>query len=133
MELTTNQTLYSNQPWHTRFDATDQSMELYFTEELADDDISNYLQLVHNMVELIPVKTLLINGNKIKKNPLGLYWKIIESSWESFCRKGGKRIVVIHQSNIPNYVQNTYTNAIEKYGIPIELEFRTSEHSTLNI
>ena len=125
MELTTNQILYSNQGWHTRFDATDQSMELYITDELTDDDISNYLQLVHDMVELMPVKTLLINDNKIK-DPLSLYWKIIESSWESFCRQGGKRIVVIHQSNLPNYVQKTYTNAIEKYGIPIKLEFKKS-------
>jgi hypothetical protein len=130
MELSTNQTLYGKKQWHTRFNATDQSMELYFTDELADDDIDHYLHLVHDMVEFMPVKTLFINDNKIKKDPLGLDWKIIEASSESLCRKGGKRIVVIHQSNLPTYVQKTYSSTLEKYGIPIELEFRNS--STFN-
>lgn len=124
MELTTNQTLYSKQPWHTRFDATDQTMELYFTDELADEDISTYLHLVHDMVEFMPVKTLLINDKKIKKDPLGLDWKIIEASWESLCGKGGKKIVIIHQSSLPAYVKETYSSTLENYGIPIELEFK---------
>jgi hypothetical protein len=32
--------LSANQTWHTHFDAVNQSMELYFTDELADEDIS---------------------------------------------------------------------------------------------
>jgi len=129
MELTTNQTLYSKQKWHARFDASEQAMELYFSDQLEDHDISNYLNLVHDMVELMPVKTLLINDEKIEKDPLSLDWKIIEASWESFCKKGGQKVVVIHKSNVPSYTKEMYTNALKEYGIPIKLEFVTCKHS----
>lgn len=132
MELTTNKTLSSQQPWHVRFDSSEQSMELYFTDQLADQDISNYLHLVHDMVEFMPVKTLLINDHKIKKDPLSLDWKIIEASWESLCKKGGKRVVVIHQSTIPSYTKEIYTDALKNYGIPIDLEFVTRKRSKIN-
>jgi hypothetical protein len=126
MELSTNQT------WHTNFDAVNQSMELYFTDELADEDISNYLQFVHDLLSFMPVKTLIINDNKIKKDPLSLDWKIIESSWESLCKKGSEKIVIIHQTNLPVYVQKTYTNAIENYGLPIKLEFKPALSTKTN-
>lgn len=132
METVINHSMYEEQPWHTKFNASDQSLEFYFTEDLADADIDNYLQMVSGMVNIMPVKTLLINDKEIKKDPLGLDWKIIEASWETICRNGGKRIIVIHQSNLPAYVKKTYSDVLEKYGIPIELEFKTSQHSTLN-
>lgn len=132
METVINHSMHSEQPWHTNFNASDQSIEFYFTEDLADADIDNYLQMVNSMVKFMPAKTLLINDTTIKKEPLGLDWKIIEASWESFCGNGGKKMIVIHQTDIPEYMQKTYTKALEEYGIPIELEFKTSQHSTTN-
>ena len=126
MESTPGHSLYSNQPWHTHFDAADQTMELNFTGEMADVDISKCLKSVQAIVNGLPIKTFVINDDKVKRNPLALDWKIIERSWESFCQNGGKKIVVVHQTRLPVYVQWTYTNAIEKYGIPIELEFKTT-------
>ena len=37
-----------------------------------------------------------------------------------------------YQTCLPVYMQWTYTIAIEKYGIPIEPEFKTSRQSTIN-
>jgi len=132
MELTTSHSLQPDHPWHAHFNSTDQTLEVYFTDEIRDDDIENCLGSVKAAVKLIPTKTILINDNNVKNNPLSLDWKIIEASWESFCANGGKKIVVYHQKDLPIYMQLTYINAIEKYGIPIDLEFRASQHSTLN-
>lgn len=132
MESTTGHSMCSNQPWHTHFDAAGQTMELYFSKDVSDEDIENCLGSVQAAVKLVPIKTFLINDHKIKKNPLSLDWKIIEASWESFCGNGGKKIVVIHQTNLPDYMKKAYTEAIEKYGIPIELEFKTMQHSIKN-
>jgi hypothetical protein len=124
MELVASKTLNSNQPWQVHVDASNQSIELFFTDELQDSVIDDYLRLVRQIVEIIPVKTLLINDQNIKKDPLRLDWKIIETSWVSFCRKGGNRVVVIHQSNLPIYMKEIYWNALRIYNIPIELEFK---------
>lgn len=132
MEFITSHSLQPNHPWHTHFASTDQTLEVYFTDEVGDTEVENCLRSVQAAIKLIPIKTFLINDNKIKKNALGLDWKIIEASWKSFCSNGGEKIVVIHQSELPVYMQKIYTNALEKYGIPIELEFKTSKHSTIN-
>ena len=126
METLTNHSLSIENPWHTHYNAIDQSMELYFSKDVSDEDIENCLESVQAAVKLVPTKTFLINDDKIKKDPLSLDWKIIEASWESFCGNGGKKIVVIHQTNLPVYMQKIYKEAIEKYGIPIELAFETS-------
>lgn len=123
--------LHTKPSWHSFFDASDQTMKLSFTEDIADCDIEHYLQMVRAMVHFMPVKTLMINDDKIKNNPLGLDWKIIETNWENLCNNGGKKIIVIHQSKLPSYLKETYVNAIKSYGIPIELEFRSTEKSTL--
>ena len=130
MEHITSQTLQPDHPWHTHFNSSDQSLEIYFTDEIRDDEIENCLGSVQAAIKLIPTKTILINDNKVMNDPLGLDWKIIEASWESFCGNGGEKIIVIHQTGLPIYLQRTYTKALEKYGIPIELEFKSSHHST---
>jgi hypothetical protein len=124
MESTTGHSFYSNQPWHTHFDAADQTMELYFTDDMDDVDIGKCLKSVPAIVNGLPIKTFVINDDKVKRNPLALDWKIIERSWENFCRNGGEKIIVIHQNGLPDYMQKIYTEAFEKYGIPIGLEFK---------
>jgi hypothetical protein len=128
MESTTGHSLYSNQPWQMNFDAADQTMELYFTGDMNDVDIGKCLKSVPAIVNGLPIKTFVINDDKVKRNPLALDWKIIERSWESFCRNGGEKIIVIHQAGLPEYMQKIYTEAFEKYGIPIGLEFKTFLH-----
>lgn len=127
MKVTTSHSLQPDHAWHTHFNSTDQTLEVYFTDEVGDNEIENCLGSVKAAIKHIPTKTIQINDDKIKKDPLGLDWKIIEASWESFCNNGGQKIVVIHQTNLPVYMQRTYTNALEEYGIPLELEFKTSD------
>jgi hypothetical protein len=80
----------------------------------------------------MPVKTLLINNNDNEKNHLGLNWKIVEATWESIYKNGGKKIIVIHQSNLPAYVKEMYSHALKEYGVPIKLEFKSARKSTVN-
>lgn len=126
MKTVLNNSFTSEKPWRTNYDATDQSMELYFTGDIVDTDIDNYLRLVSSLVNFVPVKTLLINDNKVKKGSLGLDWEIIEASWEAIFRNGGKKIIVVHQSDLPAYVKEMYSHAMEKNGVPIKLEFRSA-------
>jgi hypothetical protein len=125
MKTLQNYSFTSEKPWQTNYNATDQSMELYFTEDIAATDIDTYLKLVGSLVNFVPVRTLIINDNKIQKGSLGLDWEIIEASWEAIYRNGGKKIIVIHQSDLPSYVKKMYSQAMDQHGVPIKLEFRS--------
>ena len=118
------------QPWKTFFDSSNQKMTLYLDQDLKEGDVENFLHFTHDMVRLLQVKTLFIRDNRMVENPLGLDWKIIETTWEGICMNGGNKIIVNHHNKLPRYVTNTYTNAIKKYGIPINLEIKSESYHT---
>ena len=124
MKIAFDNQVYSGHPWHTKFNASDKTLEISFTNEMTDRFIDSFLHSVQSTVNLVPVKTFLIIDNSIAKDHLGLDWKIIEASWELFCENGGKNVIISHQDKLPAYVKRMYSDALESYGIPIKLEFK---------
>ncbi|HBH24079.1 MAG TPA: hypothetical protein DDY13_11740 [Cytophagales bacterium] len=112
--------------WHTSYDSKDHTLEVYFTEDAKNMDVKSFLKSISGVVELLNTKTLIIRDDNIESDPLGLDWKIIEATWESICKNGGNKIIVKHHDTIPPYIRRTYTDALEYYGIPINVEIKSN-------
>jgi len=124
MKTVISQTCDVGKPWYTNYNDSDQSMTLSFRKDIEDADIEHNLSLLSKMVSFLPVKTLLINDSKLKKDPLRFCWKIVEVSWEAIHRNGGNRIVVIHQSDLSSNMTKPYSDAMKAFGLPVKLEFK---------
>jgi hypothetical protein len=53
-----------------------------------------------------------------------LDWRIIESSWKEFYNNGGEKIIVFNKTKQPECIKKEYIENMDKYGIPLKLEFR---------
>lgn len=123
MNIVFDNQVFSGQPWHTKFNAADQTLEISFAKEMTDKFIDSFLHSIQSSVNLVPVKTFIIQDDHIENDHLGLDWKIIEALWEVFCENGGKNVIISHRDKLPAYVKKMYADALESYGIPLNLEF----------
>jgi len=107
------------------------SLKVRWRDHVPEKAIIPCIGLINALVKALSVQNLLINGSNLKESDSGLNWKIIEACWLAFCENGGKKIVIINESRLPDYLEEEYRNAILEYGIPIELEFRAEIENNL--
>jgi hypothetical protein len=109
--------------WLFNLNTTDSRLQVTLKDRIRDDRINDLLQEVHDAIKLYHIKALLIHDQNIDDTPMELNWKIIETSWKEIHQNGGRKITIDYEDDVPNYIESTYSEAIKKYGLPIELEF----------
>lgn len=100
------------------------SLEVHWHKSIPDNKINQCISNVKSLLEILPVKILLLDSTNLLSYDLALNWKIIESSWKVFYDNGGEKIVILNKKGLSSSLVDEYKCVIKKYGIPIELEFK---------
>lgn len=103
----------------------DKSFEVHLLKNIPDDKVNKCISNVNSMLKILPAETLVIDSSNLLIYDLELNWKIFESSWDIFYKNGGERIVFLYKSGLPAYLIDEYRRAINEYGIPINIEFKS--------